>query len=106
MLYEKVRLILFDGTVIENLKHYDNSYRSEQPLDESIFKNNLFKVVEEIEGVEEPIIYHDLRFVGPWEVEGDWCFSLPALSYVEKKMGQILSNIQYLSMMTDVELPE
>lgn len=110
------RIILSDNTVIENIGINGNTLISYEPLDNSIFENNLSPVTFEwegerpmneegmfvsfMEGIHEHMTYQPI--ISP--VEGEYWFALTDVPEAEIRYAKMRSNIDYIAMMTDVEL--
>jgi len=100
---EKIYSItLADGTVIENLRLNGNNYISNEPVNSAIFDNNCSPVMINDGTV---IDAHDnMELVQVTEVNGKYWFVLRDISFEELKQIKIQSDIEYLAMMTGVEL--
>lgn len=100
---EKIYSItLADGTVIENLRLNGNNYFSNEPVNSAIFDNNCSPVMINDGTV---IDAHDnMELVQVTEVNGKYWFVLRDISFEELKQIKIQSDIEYLAMMTGVEL--
>lgn len=110
------KIILSDNTAIENIGINGTTLISHKPLDDSIFENNLSPVTFEwngekpanevemfvsfIEGTHEHMEYQAI----PSPVEGEYWFTLTDVPESELRYAKLVGDIQYLAMMTDVEL--
>lgn len=104
-------MTLADGTVLENLLINGNNYISKTLLTEEDFKYKLAKVT--VSDGEEEIVYENMKLIqimempttrGIPEEQAGWWFVLSAMSPLELELGRMKADIEYLSMMTDVEL--
>lgn len=106
------KITLADGTTLNNIGLNATTLVSYEPLDTSIFEDNLAPVIFEWEGeIDNPEIPF---FVGKHEmmefndvgeiVEGEYWFVLSDVPEDQIRYAKIRANIDYLAMMTDVEL--
>lgn len=102
------KITLSDGTQIKNLRLNGNNYISEAKLTEDDFKGKLSKVT--IEGAEDgqevKQEYEHMELVQIVHYEDGYYFVLRELSESELKERKIQGDIEYLAMMTDVDLEE
>lgn len=102
-----MKLILNDGTIIDNLEKNIDMYVSNQIINSSIFEGNLF-LVKEIydDGVEKEL--RNMSVIGPiYRPEDDtWVFFLNPVPLEDLRYAQTRSDIMYIAMMSDVELGE
>lgn len=97
------KITLSDGTTIENLGLNGNNFISETEITENDFKGKLShvvikeknKIVQELNNAELIQIVH---------YEDGYYFALRELSEQEINMAKIQGNIEYIAMMTDVDL--
>lgn len=99
---------LSDGTTIDNLIMSGNNFVSKTELTEEVFADKLSPVTitdletgrsEVHEHMELVQIVHDEPYT-----EGNWYFILRDLTEEELWKAYVMGNIDYLAMMTDVEL--
>lgn len=97
-------ITLTDGTILNNLKLINGSFYSEQPIMAGIFKNNLTNVT--ISGGEITEIHRQMKLANDFvfQTENSWHFTLSDVSEEEIKMNQLRSDLEYLAMMSDIEL--
>lgn len=89
---------LQDGTALD-CKLNGTEYESEKAIDESIFtSDNLSSVV--IDGVAQG----SMKLVHSYPFNGGTRFALREYTEEEKILAKIQSNLEYLAMMSDVEL--
>lgn len=100
------KITLSDGTTIENLKLNGNNFVSETEIKKEMFDGKLLKVT--IEGIEDgkKVVneYKNMELVQIVHYEDGYYFVLRELSQEEINMAKIQGNIEYLAMMTDVDL--
>lgn len=100
---EKIYTItLADGTLIENLRLNGNNYISTEPINAVIFEGNCSPVV--ISDGTRNETHDNMELVQITEVNGEYWFVLRDISLEELKQIKIQSDIDYLAMMTGVEL--
>lgn len=99
-------ITLSDGTTIENLRLNGNNFVSETEIKKEMFDGKLLKVT--IEGIEDgkKVVneYKNMELVQIVHYEDGYYFVLRELSQEEINMAKIQGNIEYLAMMTDVDL--
>ena len=102
------KITLSDGTKIENLRLNGNNYISEAKLTEDDFKGKLSKVTIEgsEDGQEIKKEYEHMELVQIVHYEDGYYFILRELSADELKEIKMQSDIEYLAMMTDIDLEE
>lgn len=100
------KITLSDGTTIENLRLNGNNFVSEAEIKKEMFDGKLLKVT--IEGIEDgkKVVneYKNMELVQIVHYEDGYYFVLRELSQEEINMAKIQGNIEYLAMMTDVDL--
>ena len=97
-------ITLTDGTVLSDLKLINGSFYSEQPITAGIFKNNLTNVT--ISGGEITEIHKQMKLANDFvfQTEESWHFTLSDVPEDEIKMNKLRSDLEYLAMMSDIEL--
>lgn len=102
---------LSNGAIIENLKMNCNNFISHSPLDKKTFENNMSPVIISSDDSESNLYitlgtHPNMDLVQLTHEEGsdEWWFVLRDVSEAELQYAQIRSDIEYLAMMTDVEL--
>lgn len=93
---------LADGTIISNLKLNGNNYISNEPVDAAIFEGNCSPVIVN-DGVDDEI-HDNMQLVQVTESAGEYWFVLRDLSNEELARMKMQSDIEYLAMMSNVEL--
>lgn len=94
---------LADGRVISNLRLNGNNYISETQITESMFDGNLSEVViTDKNGFEEH--HKNMALVQIMKVKQDYLFILRDKSALELWQEQVAANVDYIAMMTDLEL--
>lgn len=99
------KITLSDGTQLKNLRQNGNNFVSETEITADIFNGNLSKVViEDGEGnVQE---YEHMELIQIVHYKDGYYFVLRELTQDELKAIKIQADIEYLAMMTDIDLEE
>lgn len=102
-------ITLSDGTKLENLGLNGNNFISEAEIKEDIFENNLSKVI--IEGIDEngqavKEEHEYMELVQIVKYDDGYYFVLRDLSQDEIDKMKMQADIEYLAMMSDIELEE
>lgn len=102
------KITLSDGTQIKNLKLSGNNFISEKEITEADFKGKLAKVVYEgIEDGQKIIEEHEhMELVQIVKYEDGYYFILRDLSQDEIDKMKMQADIEYLAMMTDIDMEE
>lgn len=97
-------LTLTDGTVLDGLKLINGRFYSKQPIIAGVFKNNLTNVL--ISGGEITEIHKQMKLANDFifQTNNSWHFTLSDVSEEEIKMNKLRSDLEYLAMMSDIEL--
>lgn len=95
-------LILADGTRIENLTMNGNNFVSQTELTESMFEENLTPVT--ISDGEREEVHQFMELVQITEEDDGWYLVIIDVPESELVLRKMNSNIQYLAMMSDIEL--
>lgn len=102
-------ITLSDGTKLENLRLSGNNYISNTKITENDFKGKLSKVIVK-ETTEDGQVttqeYEHMELVQVVHYEDGYYFILRELSADELKEIKMQSDIEYLAMMTDIDLEE
>ena len=103
------KITLADGTKLENLSLNGNNFVSENEITEDIFEGNLLKV--KIEGIndegQEIIEEHNhMELVQIAHYKDGYYFVLRDISEAELEKLKMQSDIEYLAMMSDIDLEE
>lgn len=102
--FPSATIILADGTRLENLTVNGDNFISETELTEDVFLNNLDGVVIDTENGRETHAHMELVQIITFQ--GAWWFVLRDITEAELANAKIRSDIDYIAMMTDVELEE
>lgn len=99
------KITLANGTQLKDLKLNGNNFISETEITEDIFEGNLSRVViEDEEGnVQE---YEHMQLIQIVHYEDGYYFILRELSKDELERIKIQADIEYLAMMSDIDLEE
>lgn len=98
------KVTLADGFVLDNLELNGNNFISDTPIDEHVFDDNLVHVTfydyeTEMEDV------HDHMMLARFAIENNqYWFALIDIPESELRYAKNRADIEYLAMMTDVEL--
>lgn len=102
------KITLADGTRLENLRLNGNNFISDTKITADIFNGNLSKVV--IEGIEDGKEtvqeYEHMELVQIVHYEDGYYFVLRELSQDELDKIKTQADIEYLAMMSDIDLEE
>lgn len=121
------KLILYDGTEIDNLRMSGNNLVSSSEFNLDLFKNNLKtvtitgkddtpiskKVVDdegniswtEVENEEEvTIVLHNAELIQQMVIDGEYYICFRELTERELKDIEVDSKIEYIAMMTDIDM--
>lgn len=93
---------LLDGTVLNNLKLNGNNYISQTAINPEVFVGNLSVVT--INDGEKDEVHQNMELVRLYEWEGAWWFILRDVTDAEMAAAKVRSDIEYLAMMSNVEL--
>ena len=98
-------IVLADGTTLSNLTVNGDNFISNVELTEDIFENNMSPVT--IDTDDEHMIHDhmDLVQIVHWK-ENEWWFVLRDLTQQELNDAKTRADIDFIAMMTDVDLPE
>lgn len=98
---------LADGTLIEGLKLNGNNFVSLVEVDPDIFEDNTAPVtITENDGENDPVVeVHDnMDLVQVTKMENEWWFILRDIPDGELEAIKVRSDIDYIAMMSDIEL--
>lgn len=100
---EKIyKVTLADGTVIDNLRLNGNNYISEKELSADMFLENLGTVT--INDGEKDAVYENMILVQLAKYDDEYWFILRTMTKKELQEIKNRSDIDYIAMMTDIEL--
>lgn len=100
---EKIyRITLADGTVIDNLKLNGNNFISNETVDPAIFNGNCSPVTIS-DGTHEEI-HDNMELVQITNTNDEYWFILRDISLAELRQLKLQSDIEYVAMMSGVEL--
>lgn len=95
-------ITLEDGTQIENLRLNGNNYISQNPISSEIFDGNLGTVT--ISDGETEEIHTNMGLVQITQMNGEYWFVLRDIPESEIAAAKLRSDVDYLAMMSDVEI--
>lgn len=101
------RITLSDGSTIDNLSMNGNNFVSATELTEVDFEGKLSPVtIADLETGQSEVHEHMelVQIVNTTYTEGNWYFVLRDLTEDELWRAYVMGNIDYLAMMSDVEL--
>ena len=100
---EKIYTVtLADGTAISNLRLNGNNYISTEPIDAAIFDGNCSPVIIN-DGIKNET-HDNMQLVQVTESASEYWFILRDLSSEELARIKMQSDIEYLAMMSNIEL--
>ena len=97
------KLILADGTEIKNLTRNGDNFISDTKVDESLFAGKLTSLTI-TDGEDVTIEMNNAELIQQIEYQGKYWLCFRELSERELKDMALESQIQYLAMMTDVDI--
>lgn len=102
------KITLSDGTQLKDLKLNGNNFISEEEITKDIFDGKLSKVIIEGKENEQDIKreYERMELIQIVHNEDGYYFALRELSQDEIDKQKIQGDIEYLAMMTDVDMEE
>lgn len=102
------KITLANGTQLKDLRLNGNNFISETEITEDIFEGNLSKVVIEgfENGQEVTKEYEHMQLIQIVHYEDGYYFILRELSKDELERIKIQADIEYLAMMSDIDLEE
>jgi hypothetical protein len=100
------KITLSDGTQLKDLKLSGNNYISKTKITEDDFKGKLSKVIIENETDKISVELEHVELVQIVHYEDGYYFVLRQLSADEIDKIKTKADIEYLAMMTDVDLEE
>ncbi len=98
------KITLADGTELKDLKLNGNNYISEKEITENDFKGKLAKVIIENETDNTVEEYEHMELIHILKYEDGYYFALRELSEDEKYKIKTKADIEYIAMMSDVDL--
>ncbi len=102
---EKIfKITLSDGTQLENLRVNGNNFVSATKITENTFKGKLSKVKIESENFNQE--YSNMELVQITHYDDGYYFILRKISQEELDKLKTKADIEYLAMMTDIDLEE
>lgn len=103
---ESFKITLADGTQLKDLKLSGNNYISKMKITEEDFEGKLSKVIIENETQKTTEEFEHMELVQIVHYENGYYFILRELSADELDKIKTKADIEYLAMMTDVDLEE
>lgn len=96
------KITLADGTVIDNLRLNGNNYISDKELTADVFLGNLAKVI--VNDGERDTVYENMELVQIVKYDEEYWFVLRTMTKKELQDLKNRADIDYLAMMSDIEL--
>lgn len=93
---------LADGTLLENLKMNGNNFVSKTPIDASVFTGNCSTIIID-DGIHQET-RSNVELVQLTNVDDEFWFVLRELTARELEQIKMQSDIEYVAMMTGVEM--
>lgn len=103
---ESFKITLADGTQLKDLKLSGNNYISKTKIIEEDFEGKLSKVIIENETQKTSEEFEHMELVQIVHYENGYYFILRELSADELDKIKTKADIEYLAMMTDIDLEE
>lgn len=103
---ESFKITLADGTQLKDLKLSGNNYISKTKITEEDFEGKLSKVIIENETQKTTEEFEHMELVQIVHYENGYYFILRELSADELDKIKTKADIEYLAMMTDIDLEE
>ncbi len=103
---ESFKITLADGTQLKDLKLSGNNYISKTKITEEDFEGKLSKVIIENETQKTSEEFEHMELVQIVHYENGYYFILRELSADELDKIKTKADIEYLAMMTDIDLEE
>ena len=95
-------IVLSDGTKLINLGLNGNNFISDVEITEDVFDGKLQEVT--ISDGEEVQTYHNMELIQIQKYNGEWRFILREIPEEELKARRLRADIEYIAMMTGIEL--
>lgn len=95
-------ITLADGTVLDNLRRNGTNYISTKPVSPDIFMYNCSPVI--VSDGEVNYVHPNAELVHVLCIEDEYWIAFRDISEAELALLRIKSDIEYLAMMSDVEL--
>lgn len=95
-------LELSDGRILTSLIVNGDVFVSKTPVDPAIFEDNVNPITVTING--EAVTHDDWKFCGVIPMNGEWWICFAEMDAFEKLELDFQSKIDYISMMTDIDL--
>lgn len=96
------RIVLADGTEIRDLRMNGSNFVSDEPISESTFRGKLSPVT--IYHEETPEVHPNMDLVQIVQMGQEYWFILRDLTRKEMEEIQIRADIDFIAMMSDIEL--
>lgn len=95
-------ITLSDGTVLSDLGLNGDNYISETPVDPEVFVDNCSPIIISDGEVEE--LHENMSLVQVTKMGNEYWFVLRDISVAELEKIKMQSDIEYIAMMSDIEL--
>lgn len=99
---KKYTITLADGTILSDLSMNGDNFISKTPISEDIFEGNLYTVA--ISDGEETSTIKNMELLNLTQEGEEYWFILLEIPPKELRFRQMESNLEYIAMMSDVEL--
>lgn len=93
-------IVLSDGTTLTNLGLNGNNYISSEPVYAETFDGKLMSITI------DDIPYENMELIHILDMGNEWWFAFRELTIDEIRNMKVRSDIDYLAMMSDVDLEE
>lgn len=96
------KIILADRTELKGFTQNGNNYVSQEQIDESLFANNLATLT--ITNGEEKIVLHNAELIQQMQHDDGWYLCFRELTKQEMEAAALSAKIDYLAMMSEIDL--
>lgn len=97
------KIILANGYVLDDLRKEISYYVSDKPIDQEVLKDNLYRIEISHDGIRNQL--KNMKLVSYYQKEnGETGFAIESVSEMELEIAKIRSNLDYIAMMTGVNI--
>lgn len=99
-------IILADGTELKNLKLNGNTYISQEEVRRFDFIGNMSEVIVKNTEDDIELRMHNVELIDLSKDSEGWNISIREIPANEIQLTQLTAQVEYLAMMTDIDLEE